>query len=134
MANNYYIEVTPVLKRGVVQNDLNAQANEIGKSGALWGSKFSTQFRAAVGRTLAYGIINATKDMVNNVMELDKAQTELKKVTTLSGESLEKFTSQAYKAGKATARTGTEMVQASTEFAKMGIPENQLQSYATAAT
>ena len=54
------------------------------------------------------------KDMVANVRELDKAQVELKKVTDLSGKSLEKYTEQAYRMSGAVAKTGTEIIQAST--------------------
>lgn len=58
--------------------------------------------------------------------ELDSALTELKKVTDLEGESLQKFTQDAYDAAEAVAKTGTEMVEAATEFAKAGYDENQI--------
>jgi TP901 family phage tail tape measure protein len=65
------------------------------------------------------------KDMVANVRELDKAQVELRKVTNLSGQSLKDFTNEAYQMGSKVAKTGTEIVQASTEFAKMGYDPKQ---------
>lgn len=138
MANDYKILVTPVLKPGAMQGAIDAEAKTMSNSGSNAGNKFGASFNSAFRKTISYAIIDlardAVKDMVSNVMELDKAQTELKKVTDLTGNSLKKFTNQAYQAGKETARTGTEMVQASTEFAKMGIPEDQLMSYAKAAT
>lgn len=55
-------------------------------------------------------VISLAKDavvsMVNAVIELDKVQTEYKKVSDLSGESLQKFTMQATEAGIAVGRTG----------------------------
>ena len=69
------------------------------------------------------GVTSGMGDMVRNVDELDGALTEFKKVSDLSGKGLEKYTDQAYKVGKTVARTGTEMIQASTEFRKSGFSE-----------
>ena len=66
------------------------------------------------------GVTSGMGDMVRNVYELDGALTEFKKVSDLSGKGLEKYTNQAYQVGKTVARTGTEMVQAATEFRKSG--------------
>lgn len=69
------------------------------------------------------GVTSGMADMVKNVYDLDGALTEFKKVSDLSGKGLEKYTDQAYKVGKTVARTGTEMVQAATEFKKSGFSE-----------
>lgn len=69
------------------------------------------------------GVTSGMGDMVKNVYELDGALTEFKKVSDLSGKGLEKYTDQAYKVGKTVARTGTEMIQAATEFKKSGFSE-----------
>ena len=69
------------------------------------------------------GVTSGMGDMVKNVYELDGALTEFKKVSDLSGKGLEKYTDQAYKVGKTVARTGTEMIQAATEFKKAGYNE-----------
>ena len=60
------------------------------------------------------GVTSGFADMVQNVFELDSALTEFKKVSNLTGKELERYTDQAYKAGRETARTGTEMVEAAT--------------------
>ena len=60
------------------------------------------------------GVTTGLGDMVQNVFELDSALTEFKKVSNLTGKELEKYTDQAYKAGRETARTGTEMIDAAT--------------------
>lgn len=69
------------------------------------------------------GVTSGMADMVKNVYDLDGALTEFKKVSDLSGKGLETYTDQAYKVGKTVARTGTEMVQAATEFKKSGFSE-----------
>ena len=76
--------------------------------------------------TVFYQTINTIKDMISEVTELDSALTELRKVTDLEGESLQKFTQDAYDAAESIAKTGTEMVQAATEFAKAGYSEDQV--------
>ena len=73
-----------------------------------------------------YTIKNTIKDMIQEVIDLDSALIELQKVTDLTGTSLKKFTQDAYDAAEAVAKTGTEMVQAATEFAKAGYDESQI--------
>ena len=80
------------------------------------------------------GVTSGMGDMVQNVFELDSALTEFKKVSDLTGKSLEKYTDQAFRAGRETARTGTEMIEAATQFRKMGYGDQQAMQLATTAT
>ena len=80
------------------------------------------------------GVTSGFADMVQNVFELDSALTEFKKVSNLTGKELERYTDQAYKAGRETARTGTEMIEASTQFRKMGYSDQQSMQLAKTAT
>ena len=80
------------------------------------------------------GVTSGMADMVQNVFELDASLTEFKKVSDLSAKGLEKYTEEAYKAGRETARTGTEMIDAATQFKKMGYTEEQSLQLATTAT
>ena len=66
------------------------------------------------------GVTDGVTDMVRNVYELDGALTEFKKVSDLSGKGLSDYTDKAYEVGRTVAKTGTEMVQAATEFRKAG--------------
>ena len=127
----YKIKVVPVLDTASLHNQLEqagVKGGKVGKAGQVGGQAYANgftralkeRFKYSIANTLIYGTQAAVKDMVNNVMELDKAQTELKKVTSLTGKSLDDFTNKAYKVGERVAKTGTEVVQASTEFAKMG--------------
>lgn len=80
------------------------------------------------------GVTTGMGAMVKNVFDLDSALVEFKKVSDLSGKGLEKFTDQAYEAGKATAKTGVEMIDAATQFRKMGYGDQtslDLAKYAT---
>lgn len=66
------------------------------------------------------GAAQGIKAMVGSVFELDASLTEMKKVSDLNGASLDAFTKKAFDVGTATARTGTEAVNAATQFKKMG--------------
>ena len=127
----YKIKVVPVLDTASLHNQLEqagVKGGKVGKAGQVGGEAYANgftralkeRFKYSIANALIYGTQAAVKDMVNNVRELDKAQTELKKVTSLTGKSLDDFTNKAYKVGERVAKTGTEVVQASTEFAKMG--------------
>ena len=135
---NYKIKVVPVLDTASLHKQLEGAgvSGNLKKAGTSAGEAYSKglftaikeRAKYSVANALIYGSINAMKDMVANVRELDKAQVELKKVTDLSGKSLEKYTEQAYKMSGAVAKTGTEIIQASTEFAKQGFdPQTALQ-------
>lgn len=67
-----------------------------------------------------FEMLRVIKDGVNQVMELDASLVELKKVTDLSGASLQRFTEDAFKAGQEVGRTGKEVIDATAEFARAG--------------
>ena len=64
--------------------------------------------------------IGSVKDMINNVIELDRSLTELNKVCDFTSNGLEKFTEKAYEAAEEVGRTGREVIEAATEFKKAG--------------
>ena len=67
-----------------------------------------------------YAATRAIKGGVEAVVELDTALVELNKVTDVSSSQLNSFVSSARDAGDAVARTTSEMVDATAQFAKMG--------------
>ena len=69
------------------------------------------------------GATSGIADMVQNVFELDAALTEFRKVSDLSEKGLARYTDQAYRTGREVAKTGSEMIQAATEFKKSGYNE-----------
>lgn len=109
---------------------INTAAAEGVKQANKWQYSWSKAFQSFTTymsvTQVFYTIKNTIKDMIQEVTELDSALTELRKVTDLEGESLQNFTKNAYDAAEAVAKTGTEMVQAATEFAKAGYDESQI--------
>jgi division protein CdvB (Snf7/Vps24/ESCRT-III family) len=65
-------------------------------------------------------IISTITDMIDTVSSLDASIVELKKVTDLTGDSLEGFVSRAYDVGSQLARTGQEVVDAAAIFSRSG--------------
>ncbi|MEG0835795.1 MAG: phage tail tape measure protein, partial [Christensenellaceae bacterium] len=147
---NYKIIVSAEINTAEIQKQLNQfsktakikvdssgvrqAAKDVGFLGVKWadaGKKFLAW--KIIGDAFS-GIERAITQMVSSVYELDTALTEFNKVTDLSEQQLDKFIDKAYKAGEATARTGTEMIRASTEFAKAGFDENQSLELAKTAT
>lgn len=80
------------------------------------------------------GVTSGIGSMVNQVFELDKSLTEFKKVSDLSGEGLKKYTDQAYELGVTVAKTGKEMIDASTEFRKSGYSDEDSMQLARVAS
>ena len=62
--------------------------------------------------------------MVDQVFELDTALTEFKKVSDLSGSSLDNYVSKLSAMGTEVARTGSEMVESAAEFRKNGFNDD----------
>lgn len=89
---------------------------------------FGEQLKSAFGNLSVYVsaatiinvVKNAIEDMVAQVKELDSSLVELKKVTDLEGNSLEGFTEDAFKLGEEVGRTGREVIDATTVFARSG--------------
>lgn len=104
-------EINTVAKEGV------QQANKWQYS---WTKAFQSFTTYITVTEIFYMTKNAIINMVNEVRDLDSALVELQKVTDLSGASLDDFTKKAYDAAEGLAKTGTEVIEASTEFAKAG--------------
>ena len=127
--NGQLIQTNKNIKK-INSKNLNSVASASEKS-AKGMRRFASETLGVTKKVIQFGAITAIirgvtsgiGDMVKNVYELDGALTEFKKVSDLSGKGLERYTDQAYKVGKTVARTGTEMIQAATEFKKSGFSE-----------
>ena len=108
-------------------NILNTTITKSAKNVKTWGQEFSDSFE----KVLRFGTItaligaftSAMADAVKVVKEFDDAVTEFKKVSDLSGESLDDYTQKLGELGQTVARTRSEMVASSTEFVKSGYSE-----------
>lgn len=69
---------------------------------------------------LVSGSVRGVKQMVSNVKLLDDSLLELNKVSDLSASGLEKVTKEAYELGATVGKTGTQVINATTEFKRAG--------------
>lgn len=77
--------------------------------------------------------VGAISSMVQQVKEMDSAITEFKKVSDLSGKSLEQYVEGLSEAGATVARTGSEMVRAAGQFRKSGFTDRESAQLAVVA-
>ena len=117
-------------------NSRYKQANaELGTMRTTNVANVPTGLMATAGKVLQFGAVTAgitamtvgISKAVEEVFTLNKAQTELMKVTDLSGASMKAFTKEAFAMGREVSRTGAEAINASTEFAKGGYKQEALE-------
>lgn len=97
--------------------DLSDQFKNASKESEGFGDKIKQSLASLVSWA---AIIKSIKYAVDTVVELDSALTELNKVTDISADQLKTLTQRAYEVGNNIAHTGKEVIEATTEFAKMG--------------
>lgn len=90
--------------------------------------KVESGFGAVISKVAQFGLAakalqtfeRAVRSSVDQVFELDAALTDFKKVSDLAGDSLANYVDQAREVGSSVARTGSEIVEAATQFRKNG--------------
>lgn len=92
--------------------------------------KFSTWFSITRVVMAAY---RAIRKMITNVIELDTAMTELKKVTNETNETYDRFLVNATKRAKELGATLTDTVSATADFARLGYSIDEATKLADAA-
>ena len=118
--------VEKVNAQGQVMNTTYTQTGKVVKS-------LGADFLDTAGKVAKFGAITAIigaftgaiAEAGKTVKEFDDAVTEFKKVSDLSGESLDDYTQKLGELGQTVARTRSEMVSSSTEFVKSGYSEEE---------
>ena len=124
-------------------SDIQSQLNRQNWNVDLGGSTRGIQGLTAAGQQLnltyqaAHEIfsksVGAISSMVKQVKEMDSAITEFKKVSDLSGKSLDNYVQGLAEAGATVARTGSEMVRAAGQFRKSGFTDAEAAQLAVIA-
>ena len=109
-----------IRKLGIEFSSLKQQAAQSGNAmtRALENAYKFLRFYLVGG--LLVRVVNAFRDSINTVTELDTSLTELNKVADLTNVQLEKITDKAYELGKVIGRTGKEVIDATAEFKRAG--------------
>ena len=122
-----------------IQSQLNRQDWNVDLGGSTKGIKGLTAAGQQMNLTYqaAHEIfsksVGAISSMVKQVKEMDSAITEFKKVSDLSGKSLEDYVQGLADAGSTVARTGSEMVRAAGQFRKSGFTDREAAQLAVIA-
>lgn len=123
-----------------IQNEfklIQQQAIATGKIGRSFGSTFSGAFKSIMQyvnvSTIIYQSISGLKQMFQNVVDIDSAMTELKKVTNESSESYSKFLSTAGSSAKEIGTTVTSIIESTANFARLGYSFSDSQELAKTA-
>lgn len=123
-----------------IQNEfklIQQQAIATGKIGRSFGSTFSGAFKSILQyvnvSTIIYQSISGLKQMFQNVVDIDSAMTELKKVTNESSESYSKFLSTAGSSAKEIGTTVTSIIELTANFARLGYSFSDSQELAKTA-
>ena len=114
-----------------LQRQFNNIALQVKSSGSLYTGFFNglksgikDAFENILRYQLAYKVIDQVisgfKSMVNAVADLDKKLTEFNKVADLTSDKLLEFSDRAFDAADEIGRTGSDMIEAATEFKRAG--------------
>lgn len=123
-----------------IQNEfklIQQQAIATGKIGRSFSSTFAGAFRSILQyvnvSTIIYQSISGLKQMFQNVVDIDTAMTELKKVTNETAESYSKFLSNAGTSAKEIGTTVTGIIESTADFARLGYSFTDSQELAKTA-
>ena len=105
------------------------------------GRSFGTQLKMTYDRLLSYGMISgvfyriatAARDLYNNVVNIDTAMTQLRKVTDETDSTYEKFFDQVDDRAKSIGATMSDTINASADFARLGYDIDTASKMADAA-
>lgn len=117
--------------------DVNASARAAGITGKSFFDTLQAGWEKFGGWSLVtksmMAAYNAVKSMVNSVIELDGAMTELKKVTNLTSVEYSDFANQAAQTAKKIGASVADTVSATADFARLGYTVKEAALLAEAA-
>lgn len=102
-----------------------ARYNDLGSSIARLGNAFKSSFFSAAmymfsGYRMFQTITNAVRSAYRNIVEIDSAMTELRKVTDETNESYSRFLQDAGKNASEIGSTVTDYINSTADFARLG--------------
>lgn len=113
-----------------VQNEQDKTGESAKNLGNSLDNVFNSLMRYFGVTKIFSGIQSSFSKMVQEVRDLDTELTEFAKVSDLSSQETEQFIDNAYQLGESVAKTGTEVVTATTLFKKMGYTVDESMDFA----
>ncbi len=116
---------------------IDVAAKRMNLTGKTFGDTFKSAFSSIANyvsvSTVLYQSIRALKEMFNNVVSVDTAMTELKKVTNETAETYSKFLEGAGSTAKEIGSTVTDVVNSTADFSRLGYNFQDAQELAKVA-
>lgn len=113
---------------------LRLEINKADKAGQSFFGKLKDQATKFASWMTLTGIIagawREVQKMITEVVELDNSLLELSKVSDLTADGLKQITTEAYSLGKEVGKTGTQVIDAITNFKRAGFDLQQSTSFA----
>lgn len=113
---------------------LRLEINKADKAGQSFFGKLKDQATKFASWMTLTGIIagawREVRKMITEVVELDNSLLELSKVSDLTADGLKQITTEAYSLGKEVGKTGTQVIDAITNFKRAGFDLQQSTSFA----
>lgn len=117
---------------GRAQKQLQLVSNEA-RAGGKWAMNFGEKLKQAVTGFSLWQIVTnaffllkqAIRDAITSIIELDDALVELNKVANLTNIELETMKKQAFEVASGIGAVGTEVINATADFARMGFEANE---------
>ena len=113
-----------------VQNEQEKTGESANKLGHNFDNLFNSLMRYFGVTKIFDAIRSSFSNMISEVRDLDAELTEFAKVSDLSNQETEQFIDNAYQLGETVAKTGTEVVTATTLFKKMGYTVDESMDFA----
>ena len=113
-----------------VQQEQDKTANGAQNLSSGFDNMFNSLMRYFGVTKIFNAVQTSFSKMIDEVKDLDVELTEFSKVSDLSAQETEKFIDSAYRLGETVAKTGTDVVQATTMFKKMGYDVEESMKFA----
>lgn len=111
-----------------------AEANSAGLTSSSFFKNMGEQIKGVVAQYVSlYAAINTVKKAIDNVVNLDTAMTNLKKVTDETDETYERFLDDADKQAKELHSTISDIVTQTSEWAKLGYSLDEARQLASSS-
>lgn len=111
-------------------NSMRTQTNELTKYESTFANIFNRMKDYAIGGSLIYGGIAAAKQGFNDILEVDNAMRDLKKVTNESAQEYESFKNKANDTATALGNQTQNVIKATAAFSQMSYSYKEAQELA----
>lgn len=113
---------------------LNDSQQRLNQHTRTFGDILRTVYQFYIASLPARAMETMVREAIDSIQTFDKALTEFRKVSDLSGQSLQNYTNELGELGLTVARTSAEMVEMAGNFKKAGFTEEEAKQLSVVAS